>query len=266
MIRLAQLQDEFQAYLLDRPSTVETHVDDTAKAAAGTLLGVYRHAYGARLAEALGEDYEVVRQIVGDAAFAKFAAAYIAAHPSRHFSLGPFGRHLPHFLGTTQPWSAKPYLAELARFEWSLRRAFDAADAEPMGIDALVAVPVDAWSDLTFRLLPSFTRLDLAWTVPQAWQAVKAGAEAVPPPERRDPPVAWAVWRPELVSEFRSLEPDEAWALDAIVAGANFAAMCEGMSHWHDANAAPARAAGLLRVWIEQGMLAGIAPTARVDA
>lgn len=256
MIGLAELQADFQAYLLDQPNAMTEHVNDTAKADAGLLLSVYRHAYEARLIEALGEDFDALKQLVGDQAFDAIARAYLVAHPSRHASLGPFGRHFADFLAAMPPWSGRPYLAELAGFEWALRRAFDAADAAPIAVDALAGVPGEAWPGLTFRLLPSFRRLDLAWTVPQAWQAVASGADAILPPVPCDPAVAWAVWRPALTTEFRSLEPDEADALDALARGEPFAALCERLCRWVDAEAAPARAAGLLRGWIDQGMMA----------
>jgi hypothetical protein len=257
-LQLADLQDEFQAFLLDRPNQMPGRVKDTARADGAVLLAVYRHAYTARLIEALGQDFDVLRQIVGDEVFGEIGQAYVAAHPSRHFSLGPLGQHLPAFLASTAPWSARPYLGELAAFEWALRRTFDAADAAPITVEALASVPPDSWPGLTFRLLPSFVRVDLAWDMPQAWQTVQSGANAVPLPTCADAPVGWAIWRPALVSEFRSLDADEAWALDALASGQTFAALCEGLCRWVDAESAPARAAGLLRGWIEQGMVAGV--------
>lgn len=256
MTGLAELQADFQAYLLDRPNRMTGRVNDTAKAEAGLLLQVYRHAYVARLIEALGEDFEVLRQSVGDRSFAELGETYAAACPSRHYSLGQFGYGLADFLSSTAPWSARPYLGELARFEWALRRAFDAPDATPIVVTTLADMPGEAWPGLTFRLIPSFRRLDLGWTVPQAWQAVTSDAEAVPPPQPTEGMVAWAIWRPELTTEFRSLEADEAEMLDGLARGESFAGLCEMLCRWHDPSAAPARAAGLLRGWIEQGMVA----------
>jgi EAL domain-containing protein (putative c-di-GMP-specific phosphodiesterase class I) len=43
-----------------------------------------------------------------------------------------------------------------------------------------------------------------------------------------------------------------------MLARAGFGEICEGLCRWHSADAAPMRAAGLLRAWIEQGMLAAI--------
>jgi hypothetical protein len=74
----------------------------------------------------------------------------------------------------------------------------------------------------------------------------------VDPAER---PVDWLVWRKEIDPQFRSMELDEAWAFDAAAAGTGFAALCEGIARFMPADQAAARAAGLLRVWIDARLL-----------
>ena len=51
---------------------------------------------------------------------------------------------------------------------------------------------------------------------------------------------------------------DEAAALDAARGGATFPEVCEILASLLGAEAAPMRAAGLLRVWVDQGLLAGL--------
>lgn len=251
MNALAKLQQSFQGDLLGQATDALAHVRATSKASAETLLGVYREAYLLRLIEALSDDHPALLKLLGADEFAALTRAYAAAYPSRHPSIRWFGASLPDFLRMAAPWAERPWLAELAAFERALRDAFDEADAAPVGLAAMAAVPPEAWPGLRLRFLPSLRRLDLAWSVVQTW---KDGA----PPERLDAARAWAFWRPELVTEYRSLEPDEAWALDAAAAGAPFAGLCEGLLQWHAPEQAPARAAGLLRAWLDQGMLAGV--------
>ena len=92
--------------------------------------------------------------------------------------------------------------------------------------------------------------------VAQAWQRrdeVEPGNLEV---ARSDEPVTWAIWRPERISSFRSLEPDEAAMLDALVAGRTFPELCETVAAFTGDDQAPARAAWLLRTWVEGGMIA----------
>jgi hypothetical protein len=248
---LAALQQAFQDDLLGADTGVLARLRSTSKADAAKLLAVYRDAYILRLIEALTDDCPALLKQLGPDEFAAMTRAYAAAHPSRHSSIRWFGAKLPAFLRETPPWAERPWLAELAAFERALRDAFDAADAAPIGLDAMAAVAPDAWPGLRFRFLPSLRRLDLAWSVARTW---KEDA----PPERLEASVAWAFWRPELVTEYRSLDPDEAWAVDAASGDATFAELCEGLLRWHSPEQAPARAAGLLRAWLDQRMLAAV--------
>ena len=70
--------------------------------------------------------------------------------------------------------------------------------------------------------------------------------------------VAWVLWRPALETRFRSMAADEAAALDAARGGASFPEVCEILASLLGAEAAPMRAVGLLRVWVDQGLLAGL--------
>lgn len=258
MTGLAELQRRFQHDLLAGGADVAAELRPGPRTDAATLLAVYRDAYRLRLVEALGDNYPTIAALLGPETFDALGRGYIAAHPSANRSIRWFGDRLAGFLATTAPWRATPALAELAAWEWALRDAFDAADAEPAGLAAMAAVPPAAWPDLTFRPLPSFRRLDLAHDVVAAWRAVADGDEGIPPPPALGQPVAWAIWRPGLVSEYRSLEPDEAWALDRVAEGADFAGLCEGLVRWHDEADVAGRAAGLLHAWLGQGMLTEI--------
>jgi hypothetical protein len=63
------------------------------------------------------------------------------------------------------------------------------------------------------------------------------------------------IWRPERVSNFRSLESDEAAMLGAMIERQPFPALCEALLPYVEEDQAAARAAGLLRAWVEEGMI-----------
>jgi len=253
---LADLQRAFQDYVLQSGDGFTGSVRDTSKADRTTLLDVYRDGYALRLIEVLTTDYPGVLAMAGPADFDHMARAYIAAHPSHHPNARWFGRHLADFLATTAPYDKSPAAAEMARFEWALGEAFDDSNREPVVAEAVMSVPPEAWETISFAPLPSLRRLDFAFDVPPSWQRreeVEPGAlEVTPLPA----PVAWVIWRPELMSSFRSLEPDEAAMLDAMIEGRPFPALCEALLPFVEEDQAPARAAGLLRSWVEEGMIA----------
>ena len=254
---LADLQRAFQDYLLASSDGFQAAVRDTRKADRVTLLDVYRDGYALRLIEALTTDYPGVMAMSGPADFDHMARAYIAAHPSRHPSVRWYGRGVADFLATTPPYNGTPDAAEMARFEWALGEAFDSPDVAPIAADDLMALAPEAWETLSFTTLPSLRRLTLAFDVPQAWQRreeVEPGNLEV---ERAAGPVAWAIWRPEFVSNFRSLDADETVMLDALSEGRPFPELCEAVAPFTGEEQAPARAAGLLRALVEGGMIAG---------
>ena len=256
---LADLQRAFQDYLLESSDGFTAAVRDTKKVDRVTLLGVYRDAYTLRLIEALTVDYPGVLAMAGPDDFDYMARAYIAAHPSHHPSVRWFGSGLADFLATTPPFDGSPSVAEMARFEWAMGEAFDAPNAAPITAGALMALAPEVWETLTFTPLPSLRRLTLTFDVPQAWQRRDEQQPGDLEVEPSAGPVAWAIWRPERLTNFRSLEPDEAVLLDALAEGRPFPELCEAIVPMVGDDQAMARAAGLLRVWVEGGMIASFA-------
>jgi hypothetical protein len=252
---LGDLQRAFQDYVLAGSPAFTNQVRDTSKADRVTLLDVYRDGYALRLIEVLTNDFPGVLAMAGPGDFDRMARAYIAGHPSHHPSVRWLGRGLADFLATTPPDAGTPAAAEMARFEWALGLAFDSVDVEPIGAEAVMAVPPEAWQTIRFTPIPSLQRLDFAFDVPPAWQRreeVEPGALAVAALEA---PVPWVIWRPERIANFRSLERDEAAMLDAVARDEPFPALCEALLPHVKEDQAAARAAGLLRSWVEEGMI-----------
>ncbi len=256
---LRALQEDFRRYIVGGDDAIAERVTDSPRESREVLLAVYRDAYVLRLCEALTTDYPALWAVAGDDGFHRLCRDYVARHPSHHPSIRWYGRRMARFLREAEPWKAHPVLAEVAAWEWALGEAFDEADAAPIGFDAVVAMtPPEAWPVLRFETVPALRRLDLTWNAPQIWRADRDG-EPVPAPEALETPLPWLIWRPDaLETQFRSLEDDEAVALDALIDGCDFSAICEAIAPWHPADAAPGRAAGLLRAWIDGGVIADV--------
>ena len=258
MSRLDEVQSDFQAYLLGRDNDMMARVNETAKASRQTLLGVYFDAYSLRLVEALATNYPNLQLLVGGETFDRLGRAYLAGQPSHQPSIRWFGHRLASYLATTAPWMDEPVLADMAKLEWALSEAFDAANAALLDFDTVAAVPPAAWPGLRFRALPSLRRFELVMNATEIWRALAAEETPPDPAPLANAPVQWVVWRPALITEFRSLETDEAAALDALEEGADFATLCELLFTWHAEDEAAPRAAGLLRAWVDAGMIAAI--------
>ena len=226
-----------------------------------TRLSVYTSAYRARLQEVLANVYSALFMAIGDEQFKQLTEEYIDAHPSRYYSLRDFGRHLPGFVfNLTQQnkrYLDKHWLHELALFEWTLGRAFDAPDSPPLCERDMVMIPAELWPELRFQMHPSVHRIDFEWNIPQMWQALTHDSPSQVTASRGilSP---WLVWRERLVTRFRPLEPDEQFALDRLLAGGSFEEVCEALSTSMSESEVPLRAASLLKNWIAQGLIGGI--------
>lgn len=259
MNTLRQQQQAFQDHLL-RPaaeSGIASSIVGAARASAEQRLKVYADAYRLRLVEALGTDFETLHGLLGDEQFHALCLSYIDAHPSRHYSLRYFGQHLSGFLRRVPPYSKQPVLSEMAAFEWALIDAFDAPDNPVLTVEELAGVAPDIWPQLRFELHSCVKRLELSWNVQRIRQALKDGLPPEPP-QRHATPESWLIWRQHYVTYFRALAPHEAWALDSVRAGYTFAALCAELCAWVGEEHAASTAAGLLRRWVNDGLVAQV--------
>ena len=254
MSRLPRIQDAFQGYLLRGDAAIEALVVGTGRVPIGTRLSIYGDGYCSRLIEALQANFPVLSELLGETDFASLGTAYVRTHDSPFFSIRYYGDGLADFLATEPQYSAAPVLADLARWEWAMTEVFDAADAEAVSVSDLAHLAPQEWAELRFGLHPSVRRLGLAWNAPQIWNAV-SDKEEPPEVEFSARPVQWVLWRQELRTYFRSLQPGEAGALEAIRAGQSFGDLCALLCAEFGDDAAPARAAGFLRDWVESGLL-----------
>ena len=221
------------------------------------LLGleVYRNAYSARLLAALRDNYTVLHRALGDEAFDALGLRYLAAQPSRTPSIRWFGQHLAAFMAGDDALP-HPAFVDLARMDWALRDAFDAADAEP----------ADGSIELTaatrFILHPSVRLLALDWAIEPAWRALRLAIteeEESDDPELPEPEAdahQLLVWRQQdLEVRWRSLQALEAALLDGVSEGADFAALAEIAAAHVGAEAAPQALVAALRTWLADGLL-----------
>jgi hypothetical protein len=259
----AQLQAFAAAVLAPRPAAI----DQLRKGPAGgaARLDVYHHAYRARLLAALRDNHETLARAMGDEAFEALGLAYVAAHPSQLASIRWFGHRLAEFMQgcvvTDNGLVPHPALADLARMDWALRSAFDAADGPVLTREHLAGLRAVQWPSLCFKLHDTAQRLWLQWAVEPAWAALQAQApgdeRALPAPA---PHAHWLlVWRRGLQTQWRSLPEHEAALLQGLMQGESFAELCERAVAWvDDAHQAAPLAVGCLQQWLDEGLLSDL--------
>jgi hypothetical protein len=259
-MRLAELQLLAQGHLLqggDMPPDLEAAI----AAPAGERWAIYVEAYRLRLTEALATQYPALVARCGRPAFGELAWRFIREYPSIHRSIRDYGRELPALAQADGATAELRLRGELARFEWLLAAAFDAPEATACTVAELAGVAPVEWPTLRFAAVPSLQRLRTSTNAVAVWRAMRRGLEDGPaaavhaePAAIDVAPIDWLLVRPRLETEFRSLPADEAIALDLVVAGTPFAALCETLAASHGDQAA-LQAATWLKGWLTEGLL-----------
>lgn len=223
--------------------TLAADAIDTCFAGSATLpaaarLAIYANMYGARLTEALRDDFPATAKALGTAAFADLCAAYVRRHPSTQASLAYVGQHLAAFL-RAHPGAARVDLADLAALEWARASVFTAADATCAAATSLGTMAADALPTVTFTLVPALARVPVAHDITALWRALDAFEDvedteddsrraALPTPCAE--PTTLAVWRADFCVYHTALRPADAAALALAQQGAPFAAICDAFA------------------------------------
>ena len=134
-------------------------------------LRIYRNHLVATLSAALESTFPVVCRLVDRHFFAYAAHEYLREHPPHSRCLVAYGADFPDFLAGFEPCKKLPYLADVARFEWSLNTAATVREGSPLKIEALAAIPPEGASLLKISLQPSVSYFASVWPVDAIWLA-----------------------------------------------------------------------------------------------
>jgi hypothetical protein len=134
-------------------------------------FGVYRNNVVAGLAEALAARFPACRRLLGEECFRAVAVAHVRQFPPRTRLMQEYGEDFAEFLQSFAPLAAYPYLADVARLEYALGRAYHAADAEALPPGTLAALPAAALERATLTLHPSLQLVASRHPVVSIWRA-----------------------------------------------------------------------------------------------
>lgn len=264
MSALADLQRQFLRGLLEGDERAAEAIRGTAHFSVQQRLSVYANAYRRRLVEALAAVHERCVQRLGEKDFDALALAYVEAHAPNHRSLGRYGADFPAWLRARDNTLA--LAAGVATIDAGLRRAFDAADAEPIDRAALLALPVEAWAALRFAWVPALAIGRVEAAAIEHWRepARPDGASGVGSSHAQamlatpDAMTDIAFWRRDGQTFFRSMAPSEALLITRLRAGA----CLSDASADKDAPVPLEVAVPALLAWVDDGWVAGVRPAA----
>ena len=117
---------------------------------AETRFDVYRNNVAVGLINALAGMFPATQRIVGEDFFRAMARHYVRGHPPRSRLLVEYGRDLAEFIAGFEPLAEMPWLADVARIERAWLDSYHAADAAPLAIERLAAIPEDELAGTMF--------------------------------------------------------------------------------------------------------------------
>ena len=176
-LSLAGLQRAFRDHVLGQDAAVliESSVADRIPAAA--RLRVYRHHVLTSLTAALAATFSTVRGVVGDDFFGGMARAYITGSPPTGPVLSEYGAGFPGFVGRWPAAAGLPYLADMARLDWALNRAYNAPDAPALTADRLAAVPAEQLGALRPTLRAGVSLVCSPYPIDRIWALNHEGGD-----------------------------------------------------------------------------------------
>ncbi len=228
-------------------------------------LEVYANDYYWRLAGVLELHFPAVAWMLGHVQFHNLVTDYVLVNPSRDHDLRGYSRDFPSFLSQHEAGVREPELVEVAWIELDRVQMLDAADEQPLTREALAEIALDRWPAL--RFVASQTVRVRATSRPfSPMYAMCREGQSLGYARRRHPraPSHTLIWRRGLEVVHRELEPGEARALHALIAGESFLGICAAASGAESPDgvagdaAAPVEVAGWLRRWVDDGLILAV--------
>ena len=109
-------------------------------------LEIYNRQYWFRLQTAFNEDFPALKAVVGAERFESLMNAYLAAHPSRSFTLRNLGSKLLDWLTQNPQYAGRrqALALDVVRVEWACIEAFDNAERAPLSAEEVATIGADS--------------------------------------------------------------------------------------------------------------------------
>jgi hypothetical protein len=221
---LKDVQREFVEALL-HPSAgqrvLDTLVGEDARNR--NRLALYRGNLTGTWRKVLASAYPVVRALVGDEFFVALSREYGLADPSGSGDLNQFGHRMADLLASWPPSAPYRYLADIARLEWAVHRAYFAADSLPWSAEQWARHTPDMLEAASISLHPAVALLRTSTCAADIWVAYQ-GAGSEPVIHDIDAPQWIVVTRPHWAPEVQAVTPAAFEMLEALRRGESLGA------------------------------------------
>jgi hypothetical protein len=211
-------------------------------------IGVYHHAYRARLVECLADDYPALQVLLGSAEFTNLCHAYVARFTPRAPSLNEYAQHM-HAFCREQPLANAELLSDLARLEWASAVVVHQPQVAPLTASD-IAAQQGAWEDARVRAVPALRLLTLQYPVLELYRSLRAG-RSLPMPAAAAAHVL--VHRPQWNITCTALSQPEGNLLARLLSGVPL-----GQALASDVEASEAEVSAWFQRWVGSGLFSAL--------
>jgi hypothetical protein len=223
MQSLPDLQRALAAALMAPDATPPDCIIGACGMDAAAALAVYRNNVFTNYRKALRDDFPAILALVGEGFFQSACDAYAREHASQSGDLNRFGAAFMEFLKIWPPARSLAYLPDVARLEWAIHLAFNAAEAAPLQLESLAAVPPGLVPRLRWHLHPSAVLIESRYPVYAIWRISTLAPEGNEQVDLDAGPDRLLVVRRGASVEIEPLALAEWTALTALAAGGTLA-------------------------------------------
>ena len=215
-MKLADLQAAYRAYLLSgdsaalAPAIVADAFDGPER------LAIYRNNFLISLGEALKANFPVTLQLLGKDFFEQAARRFVLAQPPQRPCLFEYGAGFADYLRDLPHLGTRPYIVDMARFEFARVAAYNAPIEPAITPERLIGLSPEQLEALPIRRARHALIITVRAPVLALWQAHQVAEPDFAAVDMAPRPHAMLVCRPEQALTYQELElPASAFLLAA---------------------------------------------------
>jgi hypothetical protein len=250
-MNLNELQSLLQKSILTQQPLIQSELQPPPKGCIDDRIAIYSSGFYQRLKESLSMDFPCLSKLMGEKKFSKMSEKYIEQYPSLSPTLNFYGKLMPHFLMETEPYKNKPFLAEIATFEWAEYMAMVSKDNRLQRVSDLQAVAPEKWPDLRFYLHPSCQLLSFHWNSLSLIKSIRDNRLNLQA-KKLTPPQQVLVWRQQTDVNYCILDDLQFNFLHQITQGASFLELCDHLSLHMPEEEATAYIVKQMHIWLAE--------------
>jgi len=211
------------------PRSSPGHCLSADRPQARTRLLAYANGYPARLREALLEAFPAVEHVVGPLHFIEASLRYGAHVPPGGYNLSEVGSNFPEFVADDELGRKYAFLADLARLERAVLRAFHARQHPPFDASVLVGWEAEDWQHAVLSFQPALALVCSQWPVADVWDVRETPIEEIDV-DLEGRPQQLLVRREGFAVVCDRIDSGEAAALEALLDGHTLGAVIEQLA------------------------------------